>query len=98
MRQQIFESNLIHPSGRTTGQLEFEETQLGPQSLSGAQGVSNPDITRAVDRHALATVAAGGKHFDLARVARRKARNRATDRVIDPDPVLLVDRNAERGI
>ena len=39
-----------------------------------------------------------GKHVDLGRVAGRKARDGVADRIGDPDPVLLVDRQAERTV
>src|SRR6516164_10398635 len=78
-----------------TSQFEFQQLQLHSRVQPGPKRVCDPDVALAVDRHSLAAVSAGRKHIDLTRITRRKARHRVTDRICNPNAVLLVDRQVE---
>jgi hypothetical protein len=72
--------------------------QLDVERQSLADGVGDPGVALAVDRHTLAAVATRREDFDLAGIAGREARDRVGDGISDPYPVLLVDCQVERPI
>ena len=78
-------------------QLQIEEMQFDRERQSVAGRVCNPGVALAIDCHTFAA-RAGLEYLDLARIAGRKARDGVGDRVGDPNPVLLIDRQVKRTV
>ena len=96
VRQEIVEHDLIgirHPAG----QFELQQFEFRLERESRSHRIGDPGVALAVDSHPLTAMAARGKHFDFARIARQEARHGVANGVGDPNPVLLVNRKVKRA-